>query len=255
MSRDDGATYFIGNPGYGFATDFVKPKRNYDAVTLFLQRNFANQWLAQVSYTWSKLRGNYEGLFRTDTGQLDPNINSDFDLVSLLPNRSGPLPADRTHQFKAFGAREFSLRPDLGLNLGLSYRGVSGTPYSYLGAHEDYGSGEAFLLPRGAAGRLPWVHRFDARLALSYKLTRELTAALSVDVFNLFNFQAATAYDQNYTYSAALPIEGGKPEDLPGKLVDPEGNPLGEDAVNKNFGKPTAYQAPRSVRFGARLSF
>ncbi|MBN1206372.1 MAG: TonB-dependent receptor [Myxococcaceae bacterium] len=242
MSRDDGSTYFIGNPGYGFATDFVKPTRTYDAVTMFFQKNFADLWMAQVSYTWSRLRGNYEGLFRTDTGQLDPNINSDFDLVSLLPNRTGLLPADRTHQIKAFGAREFVLRPDLSLNLGLSYRGSSGTPYSYLGAHVDYGPGQAYILPRGAAGRLPWVHRFDTRLAVTYKVNRDITAALSVDVFNLFNFQAATAYDQNFTFSEALPIEGGTEEDL--------GEP-----PNTNFGKPTAYQAPRSFRLGARVSF
>ncbi|ADO69302.1 TonB-dependent receptor [Stigmatella aurantiaca] len=255
MSRDDGNTYFIGNPGHGFATDFVEPKRTYDAGTVFLQRNFADFWLAQASYTLSYLRGNYEGLFRSDTGQLDPNINSDFDLVSLLPNRSGSLPADRTHQFKVFGAREFVLRPDLSLNLGLSYRGSSGTPYSYLGAHEDYGAGQAYILERGSAGRLPWVHRFDSRLAVTYKMTKDLTASFSVDVFNLFNFQAATAYDQNYTYSAVLPIENGTPEDLPSKVVDTDGNPLDEASVNKNFGKPTAYQAPRSVRLGARVSF
>jgi hypothetical protein len=255
MSRDDGSTYFIGNPGYGFATDFVKPTRTYDAVTLFFQKSFADNWLAQVSYTWSRLQGNYEGLFRSDTGQLDPNINSDFDLVSLLPNRTGLLPADRTHQIKAFGAKEFVLRPDLSLNLGMSYRGSSGTPYSYLGAHVDYGAGQAYILPRGAAGRLPWVNRFDSRLAVNYRVTPDLTASLSLDVFNLFNFQTATAYDQNYTYSSVLPIEGGTPRDLPGKLVDPDGNPVSEDAVNKNFGKPTAYQAPRSFRLGARVAF
>ncbi|QRN94218.1 TonB-dependent receptor [Archangium violaceum] len=255
MSRDDGATYFIGNPGRGFATDFDKPQRTYDAVTVFFQKNFADLWLAQVSYTWSSLRGNYEGLFRSDTGQLDPNINSDFDLVSLLPNRYGPLPADRTHQFKAFGAREFVLRPDLSINLGASYRGSSGTPYSYLGAHEDYGTGQAFILPRGEAGRLPWVHRIDGRLALNYKMTQQLTASLSVDVFNVFNFQAPVAYDQNYTTADVLPIEGGSTNDLPSKLVDPDGNPIDPSSVNKNFGRPTAYQSPRTVRFGARLSF
>ena len=47
----------------------------------------SNSWLAQVSYTYSYLRGNYAGLFRPETGQLDPNINSDFDLRSLLENR------------------------------------------------------------------------------------------------------------------------------------------------------------------------
>jgi hypothetical protein len=255
MSRDDGATYFIGNPGYGFAKDFVKPTRDYDAVTAFFQKSFADQWLAQVSYTWSSLRGNYEGLFRSDTGQLDPNINSDFDLVSLLPNRAGPLPADRTHQVKAFGSKEFTLSQNMSLGLGLSYRGASGTPYSYLGAHEEYGPGEAFILPRGAAGRLPWNHRIDSRLSLNYRLTRDVTASFSADVFNVFNFQAATSYDQNYTYSATLPIEGGTQADLQTGLVDPEGNPLGAESLNKNFGKPIAYQAPRSFRFGARLSF
>ncbi|ATB37682.1 TonB-dependent receptor [Cystobacter fuscus] len=257
MSRDNGATYFIGNPGLGFARDFApyKPQRDYDAVTLFFQKNFADQWLAQASYTWSSLRGNYEGLFRSDTGQLDPNINSDFDLVSLLPNRSGPLPADRTHQLKVFGAREFALRPDLSLNLGASYRASSGTPYSYLGAHYDYGAGQAFILPRGAAGRLPWNHRVDGRLALNYRLSRELTASFSVDVFNIFNFQAPVAYDQNYTYSSVLPIENGQKADLATKLVGPDGEPIDTTSLNKNFGKPTAYQSPRSVRFGARLSF
>jgi hypothetical protein len=256
MSRDDGATYFIGNPGYGFAKDFVKPQRTYNGVTLFFQKTFADFWLAQVSYTWSRLAGNYEGLFRTDTGQLDPNINSDFDLVSLLPNRSGLLPADRTHQLKAFGARELVIRPDLSLNLGLSYRGSSGTPFSYLGAHVDYGAGQAYILPRGVAGRLPWVHRFDSRLAVNYKVARDITASLSLDVFNLFNFQTATAYDNNYTYSPVLPIVGGTKADLPGKVLDAEtGEPIPEEAINKNFGKPTAYQAPRSFRFGARVSF
>jgi hypothetical protein len=251
MSRDDGSTYFIGNPGYGFAKDFVKPTRSYDAVTLFFQRSFADLWLAQASYTWSRLRGNYEGLFRTDTGQLDPNINSDFDLVSLLPNRTGLLPADRTHQLKAFGAREFVLRPDLSVNLGLSYRGASGTPISYLGSHVDYGAGQAYILPRGSGGRLPWQHRFDSRLSVTYKLSRQLTASLSVDVFNLFNFQTATEYEQNYTFSDVTPLVGGTVKDLP-NLTDINGNPAPK---NPDFGKPTAYQAPRSFRFGARVAF
>ncbi|HLK99992.1 MAG TPA: TonB-dependent receptor [Myxococcaceae bacterium] len=251
MSRDDGSTYFIGNPGYGFAKDFDKPTRNYDAVTMFFQRSFSNLWLAQVSYTWSRARGNYEGLFRTDTGQLDPNINSDFDLVSLLPNRTGLLPADRTHQLKAFGAREFVINNALSFNLGGSYRGASGAPLSYLGSHVDYGAGQAYILPRGTAGRGPWVHSFDSRLSANYRLTRELTASLSVDVFNVFNFQTATQFDQNYTFADVNPIIGGSPRDLP-SLKDIEGDPV---VKNPDFGTPTAYQAPRSFRFGARVAF
>ncbi len=105
MSRDRGNTYFLGNPGQGFAKDFPKPERNYDAVTLYLNRTFADGWLAQVSYTWSRLYGNYPGLFRPETNQLDPNILSDFDLIDLLDNRTGLLPFDRTHAVKLFGAQ------------------------------------------------------------------------------------------------------------------------------------------------------
>src|SRR5205807_1865491 len=105
--------------------------------------------------TVSYLRGNWEGLFRGDTGQLDPNINSDFDLVSLLPNRTGPLNSDHTHQIKVFAAKELVLPGGLIANLGLSYRGTSGAPLNYLGAHDTYGPGEAFILARGSAGRLP----------------------------------------------------------------------------------------------------
>ncbi|HYO67995.1 MAG TPA: TonB-dependent receptor [Archangium sp.] len=251
MSRDGGLSYFVGNPGYGFAEKFIKPRREYDAVTVYFQRNFSDGWMAQASYTWSSLRGNFEGLFRSDSGQLDPNINSDFDLISLLPNRDGPLPADRTHQLKVFGSREFNLTRDVSVNLGLSYRGNSGTPFSYLGAHELYGPGEAYVLPRGTAGRLPWVHRVDSRVALSWKFSKDVAAQVSLDVFNLLDLRSPTAYDQQYTYAAIRPIENGSESDLK-SLVDVKGRPV---TVNPNFGKPLAYQAPRSLRLGMRLFF
>ena len=45
-------------------------------MTWHFSRAFQKNWLAQASYTLSWLRGNYSGLFRPETGQLDPNINS-----------------------------------------------------------------------------------------------------------------------------------------------------------------------------------
>src|SRR5262249_8886211 len=102
MSRDEGQTYFIGNPGYGIAKDFPRGERNYDAVTFYFTKDLADDWLAQASYTISYLRGNYPGLYRSETAQLDPNNNSDFDLRSLLVNRTGPLPGDRSHSIKLF---------------------------------------------------------------------------------------------------------------------------------------------------------
>ena len=246
MSNDQATTFFLGNPGQGIASAFQPAVRDYDAVTVFLDKRFSNQWLGQISYTWSSLRGNYTGMFRPESGQLAPNITSDFDLASLLQNRLGPLPSDRTHAIKAYGAREFLLPAKVVLDVGLTYRGQSGTPLSVLGSHDLYGDGQVFLLERGAAGRLPWVHNIDARVGVGYPVARGMVATLSADVFNVFNFQQEVARDQNYTFDVVDPLVNSR--DL-GALegLDVKRNP--------NYGKTTAYQAPRSIRVSAKLSF
>jgi hypothetical protein len=256
MSRDEATTYFIGNPGEGIAKDFPKATRDYDAVTVYFTKAFTSLWLAQVSYTWSTLRGNYPGLFRPETGQLDPNINSDFDLISLMANRSGPLTGDRTHAIKVFGAKEFVLTGSLGFNIGLSYRGISGAPLNVLGSHNIYGFDEVFILPRGAAGRLPWVHTMDSHVGVNYRLARNSVLTVGLDVFNLFNFSGVTGRDQRYTRADVLPIENGTQADLPGKVVSAaDGSPLPPDQINPNYGNIQAYQDPRRIRFNARVSF
>ncbi len=263
MSRDDGNTYFLGNPGQGFAKEFPKPTRNYDAVVLFLNRTFSDGWLAQANYTWSRLYGNYPGLFRPENAQLDPNILSDFDLVSLLKNREGLLPYDRTHAIKLFGAKEFNLSKDLTTSIGLSYRGNSGAPISYIGGHPLYGPSEAFIIQRGSGGRTPWVNNIDSNIGVNYRVGKTNVVSLTVDVFNIFNFQGVTSVDQNYTFASVLPVEGGvKAGDLKPEMItkinddtlQPDGT-LSEDDINKNFKKPTQYQAPRQIRLGLRYTF
>jgi hypothetical protein len=265
MSRDNGNTYFLGNPSQGFAKDFPKPERNYDAVTLYLNRTFADGWLAQASYTWSRLYGNYPGLFRPETNQLDPNILSDFDLIELLENRTGLLPFDRTHAVKLFGAREFNVTNAVSTSIGLSYRGNSGTPINYYGAHPDYGQDEAFVLQRGTAGRTPWVNIIDSNIGLNYRVAKNQVVSVTLDVFNLFNFQTATRVDESYTFESILPLKGGTPADLPtatspGRIRLNTGNPEDEEyltaeKVNPNFRQPNQYQAPRQFRFGVRYTF
>jgi outer membrane receptor protein involved in Fe transport len=245
MSRNEATNYFIGNPGEGIASEFPRAVRNYDAVTLSFNKAFADLWLMQASYTWSRLWGNYSGLFRPENLQLAPNITSDFDLISLTENKTGLLLLDRTHQVKLYGAKEFQVSNRLSMNVGLSYRGNSGTPINVTAAHGIYGPDFTFLLPRGAGGRLPFVHNFDTRLSANYRLTGDVVASVSLDVFNLFNFQAYTSVDQRYTLNTVPSIIGGTKTDLKNLSV----------AVNPNFGKPTSYQAPRSIRLGARLAF
>ncbi|REG24548.1 carboxypeptidase family protein [Archangium gephyra] len=271
MSRDDGTTFFLGNPGKGFSTDFPLARRDYDAVNAYYTKSFSDGWLAQVSYTWSSLRGNYSGLFRADTGQISPNLTRDFDLLSLTVNRDGPLPGDRTHAFKVFGAKEFRLAKDLSLDIGGGWRSRSGAPLNYLGFHPRRSGAETFILPRGSAGRLPWVHNTDGHLGVTKKLAGNYALSLSVDVFNIFNFQEVTARDQVFTTTRVHPIEvNGKPADLEACRTDspspdcrvyvttaPLDKPVAitNADINPNFKKPIAYQAPRSIRFGMKLSF
>ncbi len=251
MSNDEATSYFIGNPGYGIAADFPTATRDYDALTVFFNKAFSNLWLGQVSYTYSSLRGNYSGLFRPETNQLTPNANATFDLKSLLANGTGALPGDATHAIKAYGAKEFVLSGAMSLTLGVTYRGHSGNPINYLGAHEVYGSDEAVILPRGAGGRTPWVHAIDTRLAFNMKFGADRMATIGLDVFNLFNFQAATIVDETYTRDFVKPIPNGSQADLE-SLKSTEGLPV---AVNPNFKNPVQYQAPRNVRFGVKVSF
>ncbi|NTX61644.1 TonB-dependent receptor [Myxococcus sp. CA051A] len=261
MSRDDGRSYFLGNPGSGFAKEFPKPERNYDNVTVYLNRTFSDGWLAQANYTWSRLYGNYPGLFRPETAQLDPNILSDFDLISLLANRTGLLPFDRTHQIKVFGAKEFNFTNELSASIGLSYRGNSGTPINYFGAHALYGSDESFVLPRGAGGRTPWLNVIDSNIGVNYRVSKDSVISVTLDVFNLFNFQGVSTVDQTYTLLSVAPIPNGKPSDLPGNVTWQEGEERPEafgtvdGDINPNFKNPTSYQPPRQMRLGVRYTF
>lgn len=266
MSRDEGHSYFLGNPGVGIAKDFPKAHRDYDAGTIYFNKVFWNGWLAQASYTLSYLRGNWAGLFRPETGQLDPNINSDFDLISLVTNRTGPLPGDMTHQLKIFAAKDFSVTKWLDVNGGLTFRTRSGEPTNYLGAHPSYGVDEAFLLPRGSGPRMPWVHGFDTHVGVSVKLAKGSTLVVGMDIFNLFNFQAVTAVDHTYTRAEVRPVIDGKVSDVPGasttecvpatcKLVYRNGDSFKTADRNPNFGNPVQYQAPRTFRFTAKVLF
>jgi hypothetical protein len=271
MSRDEATTYFIGNPGYGVAQDFPKAERTYDSFMVYFQKAFSNQWLAQVNYTLSWNRGNLAGLFRPETGQLDPNINSDFDLRSLLPNRTGDLPGDRRHVIKAFGAKEFTLPGNVTINLGLGYTGRSGTPLNVLGSHPIYGGAEVFIVPRGSAGRTPWVHSIDSNLTVGMRFNKDTAVTVGLDVFNLFNFQQVTGYDQNFTTSDVLPVPNGtvsalpKPNDpspttgqttnCPNPMRASDGTCFDPVNINPNYNNPTAYQQPRQIRINARVTF
>jgi len=259
MSRDNGATYFIGNPGQGIASDFPVAQRIYNAVTITANKSFADNWLIQASYTWSQLVGNIDGLFRPETAQLDPNANSTFDLKNLLANQYGPLSGDTANVIKLYGAKVFPIGAPVSITLGAGYTGASGAPINYLGANraQQYGPGEVYILPRGSGGRLPWLNTFDLHGGVDWRFAQGWTLSFTVDCFNVFNWQQVTAVDNNYTFAGVLPVVNGKPADLPDLLRYDDGSsrPFAQADINPNFKRATGYQLPRAFRFGAKVTF
>jgi len=238
---------------------FDKPERNYDALQFQVTQRPTKNSLILASYTYSKEQGNFPGLFSTETGQLDPNITSEFDLPALMANRYGPMGLDRPHNVKVDGFYRFDLKEAGLVTVGASVRAQSGIPHNVLGADPAYGAGESYLLPRGLGDRSPTTGQADLHLAYGRRLSKGTTLEVFGDVFNLTDAQQEATQDEIYTDDAAHPIVGGDMNDLKHvKTIDATTSleTAQTPTLNPNFGHTTAYlQAPRSFRFGVRLTF
>jgi hypothetical protein len=269
-SFDDGNTYFIFNPGRNepgtteraacegdVATGraprcFGSAARFYRAIEFTATKRFTNNYQFIASYVYSSLTGNYEGLFRNDNGQADPNITSLFDLQSLLDNTYGRLPNDRPHQFKFNG----SYRTPWKVMISGNYYVQSGTPFNMLVPHVVYGNNQGMGVQRGTAvvpvvtatepgfpnivqsvgtTRTPTTMNLDLGFYYPIKIgeTRELR--LSGDWFNVFNSQRAITLDQTFSINSGV---AGVPA-----------------VANPFYGSAQIMQAPSAFRFGAKFTF
>ena len=229
--------YFIFNPGTTFTSpvsgevvgsNYVpyKPKRFYRAVQVTAQKRFSNNLQFLASYVYAKLEGNYDGVFQTSTGQLDPNINSAYDYVDFMVNSRGYLSNDRRNVAKLDGSYVFPMFP---LTVGLSTYYYTGTPLNRMGYYNDYRNYELFLVPRGTAGRTPDVYDMDLHFAYVFKLGPvDLNAGLNV--FNVLDQQRVLAQDQRYDLE-----QGG--------------------AQQPNYLQPISFTPRRSLQVFGRVSF
>ena len=90
-------------------------------MELMLSKRMSANWQVFANYRLSKLYGNFEGSFRNDNGQQDPNISSLFDFTNSdnrLGDQFGPgvLPPDRRHQWKIYSNYQWK-----GFNFGGSW--------------------------------------------------------------------------------------------------------------------------------------
>jgi hypothetical protein len=249
ISVDGGFTYFITNPGGTFTVnpatgrpleepvDFPEARRDFDGVELSLSKRYSNNWQAYLSLLWSRLEGNYEGLYSRHNGQIDPNITSTFDLPRLLDNADGLLNNDREWQLKLFGSYNF----DFGLVVGANMHYLTGAPLSKLGADRSYGLDERFVTQRGSEGRQENWANLDLHLAYGLPVGGSRLEFI-VDVFNVFDQQAAVEADQRWTTCA------------PGDEQEPGCSDV-DAQTNFQWGEPLAFAPPRHARFGIKFSW
>ena len=151
---------------------FDTPTRYYDALQLTVEQRPTKKSLLKASYTYSQNRGNYPGLFSTETNQLDPNLTSEYDLKNLMANRYGPLGLDRPHLLKIDGFYEFDLKQAGLITAGASFRVQSGLAHNTLGGDYLYGASESYLLPRGSEERSPTTWEVDVHISYGRKLSK-----------------------------------------------------------------------------------
>jgi len=231
--------------------DAPKPERTYDALTLSLNKRFSKKWFARASYTYSRLIGNYEGLYQYETNYVSPNGTNAYDAPELYVNQNGPLPNDRPHLFRLDGYVRQPVRKGH-LVFGLAFTARSGQPRNYVGNLEPGSVYQiVMLLPRGEGGRTPTVTQLDAKIGYARPLGPRMNLEAFIDLFNILNQQTTLQTDDNYTFQAAPPIVNGTPSDLK-YAKDLSGAPISK---NPNYGQPIAFQTPFNARLGLRLTF
>ncbi|MEO6259391.1 MAG: hypothetical protein ABIP63_03540, partial [Thermoanaerobaculia bacterium] len=274
--------YFIANPGTGigknagFLNDDEAPAnkatRKYTGVELHATKRFSNNYQFFGSYVWSRLKGNYDGVFQVSTGQLDPNINSAYDYADFAVNNDGLLSNDRTHVVKFYGSYTVGSSFAKGLEFGLATHWESGLPLTALGYEfAGYRNYEYYLTKRGALGRGPSDYEADVHVGFPINFgTSRLT--LLADVFNILNRQSITNLDQRADLSsdgrcdvftkgglnAATACNGfGGFANKPGtteaiaSFADARAAATNPDFLKRGVG----FTGLRSIRVGARFTF
>jgi hypothetical protein len=107
-----------------------------------------------------------------------------------------------------------------------------------------------FILPRGDAGRTPFLHQFDATVSYEIPFGDDGTKlAFNATVFNIFNSQEAILVDNEYTQDV---MDSAAPGTSLTELRNANGEPVN---VNPTFGEARLRQSPLSVRVGAVFTF
>lgn len=235
------------------AAQMPSPERTYKAILFTANKRFGKNWFLAGSYTYSRTEGNYTGLYAADYGQLNPNASIQYDYLELMANQRGPLPNDRPHVIHVDGYYRYE-RGRHAVTPALGFVGMSGQPVTPLGGNYLVGPDTVFILPRGAAGRTPFVTQLDFHLSYRAKVSDSFSAEAFLDIFNILNQKTALSQDAEYTADSVAPLTQPGATVSQVQTTDAKGNPQ-DVSLNRNYLHATSYQPPISGRLGVRVYF
>lgn len=198
-----------------------KPRREYKALELQLDRAWDEKWLFNASYTLAYSEGNAEGPVNSDTDFADSGRTEAFDTPWVNFYGTGYLPNDRRHQIKLRGVYAITENWHVGSTLNAR----SGRPVSAFGAADPFDN-EQFhslyvcvancdaedssdrtyeFIQRGSYGRLPWT--YELGLNLTYlKSFENANLRVSLDLFNVTNQQKVNEVDDALELEDAIGV-------------------------------------------------
>lgn len=269
LDAEGNEIYTTGNPGKGLVacksdSPFPCPKypqakaiRDYQAFELTYNRRFADNWMFFANYTYSQLKGNYSGLASSDEfGRTDPNVARYFDgWVYGYDSKGhivdGVLNTDRPHAVKLQGLYRFNF----GTSVGVLFNWKNGTPTT---TDVSYNGVNFFPNGRNDLGRTPNINQTDLFIQHPIKLGN-FDLEFNVNIINLFDQKAVTRYENNHWDADVCDAR----EDCDttnawyfGTLVPYDVNTVMKDQpVDPMFKKAIAWQGPRTIRLGVKLTF
>jgi carboxypeptidase family protein len=272
--------YELANPGTkhvpaGGLYPFPDAKRDYKAIEAIFTKRMSKRWSMFANYRLSRLTGNYEGLFRNDNGQSDPNITSlyDFPDSPLMHGQftSGPLPTDVTHVLHVYPSYRVGEKLTLGANLSWQ----SGVPRTSLLAHPIYTNGGEIpgidpvygywadnglggLELRSSANLSTALNDPDAInpgvvFLRSYTPVQRGNLGRTPDIFTLdlhADYPVGVGKSQMRFFLDVFNVLDQKPVTQYVDTVE-----MVSGVTDPNYGRPNAYVAPRTMRLGLRWDF
>ena len=203
----------------------IPATRKYKGGTIEVRKAYGDNWTMDVSYTYSRLTGNWDLDYATQLFYSSSYIEDGPGLYVDSPNRTGVLIGNRTHVGKLFGSYTLPTRT----TLGGYFRVQSGRPWEAREWDPVYGTDYQYAEPAGTRTTPAWAN-LDFLVAQDIPIG-PTTLRLEGRVMNMFNSQPALTVDQDLWVN----------DDNTG--------------ANPRFGEGTTFAPPRRFFISGILSF